>query len=188
MWKRVRERATTLSTYDPYGDLPVLPSFTVVSENFVEGAILPKAQLSALMGAGGADLSPQLAWSGFPDVTRGFAVTVLDPDAPTGSGFWHWALCHLPVEVTSLAEGAGTPYAPSLPESAITLRNDAGIRGYVGAAPPAGHGEHRYMTVVHALDVEHLGIDADSSCAFLGVQLFRHAIARARITAKYARP
>ena len=90
------------------------------------------------MGAGGEDVSPQLSWSGFPGGTRSFAVTVYDPDAPTASGFWHWAVANLPADVTELPAGAGD--GRELPGDALTLVNDAGMRRYIGAAPPPGHG------------------------------------------------
>ncbi|GGC77754.1 hypothetical protein GCM10011512_00360 [Tersicoccus solisilvae] len=134
---------------------------------------------------GGQDVSPQLTWSDFPSETESFAVTVLDPDAPTASGFWHLALFNLPVSTTSLPAGPGEGKLPALPDGAVVLRNDAGYAGFVGAAPPSGHGPHRYMVVVHALDVDHLDIPDDASPAFLGFNLFSHSIGRARITGRY---
>jgi Raf kinase inhibitor-like YbhB/YbcL family protein len=137
-----------------------------------------------VFGAGGEDVSPQLSWSGFPAETKSFAVTCFDPDAPTGSGFWHWAVADIPVEVTELPTGAGAPGA-HLPTPAITLRGDAGAARYIGAAPPAGHGPHRYVFTVHAVDVETLGIDAEATPALLGFNLFSHTLARAVIIATY---
>ncbi|MBS2079615.1 YbhB/YbcL family Raf kinase inhibitor-like protein, partial [Mycobacterium tuberculosis] len=115
----------------------------------------------------GEDVSPQLSWSGFPDGTRSFAVTVYDPDAPTASGFWHWAVANLPADVTELAEGAGD--GSNLPGDALTLVNDAGLRRYLGAAPPAGHGPHRDYRAVHAVDTGKLDVPEGASPAFLGV-------------------
>ena len=170
-----------MTSYDPYADLPQLPNFTLTSESFNDGDVLPTAQVSGVMGAGGSDESPQLSWSGFPADTKSFAVTVYDPDAPTASGFWHWAVFNIPASVTSLPVGAGTPFSDALPAGAVTLKNDAGMPGYVGAAPPVGHGPHRYMVVVHALDAETLDVPAEGSCAYLGFNIFGHGIARARI-------
>jgi Raf kinase inhibitor-like YbhB/YbcL family protein len=168
---------------DPYDALPKLPSFRVTSNSITNGQPLATPQISGIMGAGGEDVSPQLSWSGFPEATRSFAVTVYDPDAPTLSGFWHWAVANLPADVTELPEDAGD--GRELPGGALTLVNDAGMRRYVGAAPPAGHGAHRYYVAVHALDVDKLDLSEDASPAFLGFNLFMHAIARAYIYGTY---
>ena len=170
-------------SHDPYAALPQLPEFSLSSTDIQDGQALPAAQASGKMGVdGGEDRSPALAWEGFPPETKSFAVTVLDPDAPTGSGFWHWAAFNLPVSITSLPSGAAEA---GLPAPAVQLMNDAGFRGFVGAAPPAGHGPHHYHFVVHAVDVEQLDIPADASPAYLGFQLFSHAIGRARLTATF---
>ena len=171
--------------HDPYADLPDLPSFELKSDDIADGRTLATPQVSGIFGAGGTDTSPQLSWSGFPSETKSFAVTVYDPDAPTASGFWHWAVVDIPVSVTSLESGAGDDTGSGLPSGAFQLANDAGLTRYLGAAPPAGHGPHRYFTVVHAVDVETLGIPAEARPAFLGFNLFSHAIARAVLTPVY---
>jgi len=163
----------------PYDNLPQLPSFTLTSESVSDGQPLANDQVSGIMGAGGSDISPQLSWSGFPEETKSFAVTIYDPDAPTASGFWHWAVADLPVSVTELPAGAGD--GSPLPGGAVTLANDASVKRYIGAAPPAGHGPHRYYIAVHAVDVESLGLPAEASCAFLGFNLFSHSVGRAVI-------
>ena len=168
---------------DPYDALPKLPAFTLTSNSIIDGEPLATPQVSGIMGAGGEDVSPQLSWSGFPKETRSFAVTVYDPDAPTASGFWHWAVANLPATCTELPEGAGD--GSLLPGDALTLANDAGLRRYVGAAPPAGHGPHRYYIAVHAVNVEKLELAEDASPAYLGFNLFMHAIARAVIVGTY---
>ena len=168
---------------DPYDALPKLPLFSLDSNSMTNGQPLATPQISGIMGAGGEDVSPQLSWSGFPEETRSFAVTVYDPDAPTLSGFWHWAVANLPADVTELPDNAGD--GNELPGGALTLVNDAGMRRYVGAAPPPGHGPHRYYVAVHAVDVEKLELPEDASPAFLGFNLFQHAIARAYIYGTY---
>jgi Raf kinase inhibitor-like YbhB/YbcL family protein len=169
----------------PYKFLPEVPSFTVTSTDVADGQRMSLPQVSGVFGAGGNDISPQLSWAGFPAETKSFAVTCFDPDAPTGSGFWHWAVANIPVGVTELPTGAGSPDSPHLPQAAVTLRGDAGAAQYIGAAPPAGHGPHRYVFAVHAVDVETLGIGADATPAFLGFNLFSHTLARAVIIPIY---
>lgn len=174
-----------MASRDPYADLPSVPEFTLTSDDITHGDALDDPQASGRMGAGGEDVSPQLSWSGSPEETKSFAVTVYDPDAPTASGFWHWAVFNLPVTTTSLPADAGNDSGDKLPEGAIQLRNDAGTRNYVGAAPPENHGTHEYHVVVHAVDVESLDIPEDASTAFLGFNLFSHTVGRARIIGTY---
>ncbi len=170
---------------DPYEFLAQVPSFTVTSSDVSDGGVLPMPQVSGVMGAGGEDRSPQLSWSGFPEGTKSFAVTVYDPDAPTASGFWHWAVANIPASVTELPSGAGDKDSPTLPGGAVQLRNDGGFAGYVGAAPPSGHGPHRYFIVVHAVDTDALDVSADTTPAVLGFNLFGHTLARATLVATY---
>jgi Raf kinase inhibitor-like YbhB/YbcL family protein len=169
---------------NPYDQLPKLPSFDLESTDVRQGERLSNDQVGS--GAGGGDISPQLRWSGAPEGTKSYVVTVYDPDAPTASGFWHWAVFNIPAEVTSLPAGAGTPGSGLLPEGAVTLRNDGGVVGYVGATPPPGHGDHEYYVVVHAVDVETLDVPEDASPAMLGFNLFFHAVGRAVISAPYS--
>jgi Raf kinase inhibitor-like YbhB/YbcL family protein len=171
----------------PYDLLPEVSSFEVASTDVKDGECLPAPQVSGIFGAGGDDCSPQLSWSGFPPETKSFVVTSYDPDAPTGSGFWHWAVVDIPASVTSLPSGVGDETAAALPTGAFQLRNDAGLRRYLGAAPPPGHGRHRYFIVVHAVDVETLGLAEDASNALLGFNLFSHTLARARLVCWYER-
>ena len=172
---------------DPYADLPQVPWFSLTSKDIEDGRPLPAAQLSGIFGAGGEDVSPELSWSGFPEATRSFAVTVYDPDAPTASGFWHWAVVDVPGAVTSVPAGAGDDGGEGLPPGAFQLRNDAGLARFLGAAPPPGHGRHHYHFVVHAVDVDSLGIDGGATPAFLGFNLFSHTLGRARIIATHER-
>lgn len=167
---------------DPFARLPEVADFTLTSTSVSDGEILRPEQMSGYV-PGGRDISPQLSWSGAPAGTRSYAVTVYDPDAPTGSGFWHWAVADIPATVTQLPEGAGDDAGSGLPEGAIQLPNDARLARFLGAAPPAGHGPHRYFIVVHALDVDRIGIPATSTPAYLGFTMFGHTLGRAVLTA-----
>ncbi|MFD2420174.1 YbhB/YbcL family Raf kinase inhibitor-like protein [Amycolatopsis pigmentata] len=150
------------------------------SKDVVEGKPLPAAQWSGIFGVpGGEDVSPQLSWSGAPEGTKSYAVTMYDPDAPTGSGFWHWAVADLPASVTELPSDAGNGTGELLPSGALQIPNDARAARYIGAAPPPGSGVHRYYIVVHALDVEKIGVDENSTPAFLGFNFLGHILGRA---------
>ncbi|WP_020663870.1 YbhB/YbcL family Raf kinase inhibitor-like protein [Amycolatopsis benzoatilytica] len=170
---------------NPYDYLPSVPAFTLRSTDIADGETLAQPHLSGIFGAGGEDRSPQLSWEGFPEGTRSFAVTMYDPDAPTASGFWHWAVFNIPASVTSLASGAGDAEGSGLPEGAVTLKGDGGVKQFLGAAPPPGHGPHRYFVVVHALDVETLEVPEDATPAFLGFNLFGHTLGRATLVPVY---
>ncbi len=170
---------------DPYADLPRVGAFKVSSHDIADGRTLDRAQVSGLLGAGGADRSPHLNWSQAPDSTQSFAVTIFDPDAPTAGGFWHWAAYNFPPAVCELATNASHH---AMPVGVIELVNDGGTTGYIGAAPPPGHGVHHYWTVVHALDVPMLDLPAGSSPAFLGFNLYSHTLARAIIVPTYEAP
>ncbi|WP_199040179.1 YbhB/YbcL family Raf kinase inhibitor-like protein [Glycomyces salinus] len=158
----------------PYDFLPRIPSFEVTSTDVVDGETLPQPQVAP------NDVSPQLSWSGFPDETAAFAVTCFDPDAPTGSGFWHWMLLNLDASVTELPTGA----ADAPPAGAVQLRNDGGKVGYMGAAPPAGDYPHRYIFAVHALR-QKVEVPPDASNAVGSFNLTFAVLARGLITPVY---
>jgi len=171
----------------PYDTLPEVPAFRVTSTDVRDGAGLPTPQVSGIFGAGGDDISPQLSWTAFPAETKSFVVTCYDPDAPTGSGFWHWAVVDIPASVTSLPTGAGDETGSGLPPGAFQLRNDAGLARYLGAAPPPGHGPHRYFFAVQAVSVETLGVSEDASNALLGFSMFGQTLARATLVCTHER-
>lgn len=156
----------------------------VYSQDFNDGDKMPERHVFNGMGYQGDNLSPHLAWDDVPAGTKSFVVTCYDPDAPTGSGWWHWVVANIPAEVTVLPQGAGSGVA-ELPAEAIQTRTDFGQNGYGGAAPPAGE-SHRYIFTVHALDVEKLEVDENASGALVGFNVHFHALASASITVKYA--
>ena len=155
-------------------------TFTLTSNDLTDGGTLADAQVYAK-----GNVSPHLKWSGAPEGTKSFAITCYDPDAPTGSGFWHWTVANIPADVTELEAGAGSPGNGDLPSGAIQGRTDFGQPGFGGAAPPEGHGPHRYIFTVFAVDVERLDVNADNSGAVYGFNLHFHTLAKASITGIY---
>ena len=149
-------------------------TFTLTSNDITDGGVLPDAQVQAK-----GNVSPHLKWSGAPEGTKSFAVTCYAPAAPTGSGFWHWTVANIPADVTELP--AGGP----VPAGAVEGRTDFGEPGYGGAAPPPGHGPHRYIFTVFAVDTERLDVTPDNSGAVFGFNLHFHTLAKATITATY---
>ncbi len=169
----------------PFWNLKDLPRFDLSSTDITAGQELPREQASGAMGIeGGGDISPQLSWSGFPEETKAFVVQCYDPDAPTGSGFWHWTLVDVPGDVTELAANVGDPEAGTAPQGSYMVRNDAGEPRFVGAAPPQGHGPHRYFFIVTALS-EPLSLDHSATPAFVGFNTYFKGIGRAWIETTY---
>jgi Raf kinase inhibitor-like YbhB/YbcL family protein len=169
----------------PYDFMPAVPSFELHSDDVADGQMMTDNQVYNAFGMTGKNISPSLSWSGFPAETKGFAVTCFDPDAPTGSGFWHWVLLDIPASVTSLPSGAGHSSGSGLPAGAIHLRNDYGGKDFGGAAPPAGDPPHRYVFAVHALDVPSLELESDTTPAVAGFNLRYRTIARAVLVPVY---
>lgn len=168
---------------NPLARLREVPSIVVTSESIGPDGSLPLPHYSGVFGVpGGQDVSPQLSWSGAPDETKSYVVSMYDPDAPTGSGIWHWVVANIPATVTSLAEGVGSPDAP-LPEGATTVLNDARLDRYIGAAPPPGDGPHRYFIMVTALNVDHLDFPPDVTPATLALIMSGNVIARGVLVA-----
>src|SRR6201981_3233991 len=164
-------------------------TFTVRSNSFKDGDYLPNAHiLSAEFGFGcqGNNQSPHLAWSDAPAGTKSFAVTCYDPDAPTGSGFWHWLVVNIPANVNELAEGAGSA-GGKLPTGALQTRTDFGGPGYGGPCPPAGDHPHRYLFTVFAVKTDKLDVKVDTSAAVVGFNLHFNTLARAEIMGLFKR-
>lgn len=135
----------------------------------------------AEQGAGGQNLAPQLSWNGAPEGTLSYALTIYDPDAPTGSGWWHWVAIDLPADVTSIAEGQ------ALPEAAREWVNDYGYVGYGGAFPPPGPAHH-YIHTVYALPVDRLGVPDTATSAQVRFTILATALDSASITGLFALP
>jgi Raf kinase inhibitor-like YbhB/YbcL family protein len=163
----------------------------VVTSRDVRGGAFTARQEGSGSGCGGQNLSPALAWRGAPAGTRSFAVTLFDPDAPTGSGFWHWIVYDVPATVDSLPSGAGSASpngaGPQLPAGAVQAVTDMGQPGYAGACPPPAE-LHRYVITVHALRADHLQVPAGATAAVVRYVLHSQTIATASLTASYARP
>ena len=162
-------------------------SFALTSPALPEGKPLPNAQVFNGFGCTGQNLSPALAWANPPAGTKSFAVTVYDPDAPTGSGWWHWVMFNIPASVTSLPAGAGDPKGGKAPRGAIQSQTDFGTAGFGGACPPAGDKPHRYVFTVHALKVESLPLDAKASGAMVGFYLSQNSLGKASFTRTFSR-
>lgn len=149
-------------------------TFTLTSNDITDGGVLPDAQVQAK-----GNTSPHLAWSGAPEGTKSYAITCYDPDAPTGSGFWHWTVANIPAEVIEIPTGG------PIPKGAVEGRTDYGEPGFGGAAPPPGHGPHRYIFTIFAVDVDRLEVTPEDSGAKYGFNLHFHTLAKATITATY---
>lgn len=162
-------------------------AFKLESPTIRPGAVLTDAQVYNGFGCSGGNLSPALHWSGAPAGTKSFAVTLFDPDAPTGAGWWHWVLFDLPAGTTSLAEGAGSADGAKLPSGAVQGLTDFGAAGFGGACPPKGDKPHRYIFTVYALKSAKLDIPADAKPASAGSILRANALASATLTARYGR-
>ncbi|MDD5180466.1 MAG: YbhB/YbcL family Raf kinase inhibitor-like protein [Gallionellaceae bacterium] len=161
--------------------------FTLSSPTVKPNSILTQNQVFNGFGCSGKNISPALKWSGAPKDTKSFALTVYDPDAPTGSGWWHWVVYNIPADVHELAEGAGDASGALMPKEAVQGRTDFGAPGFGGACPPAGDKPHRYIFTVHALKTEKIDAAADASAALIGFMINANRIGKASFTAKYSR-
>jgi len=159
-------------------------AFELTSPDIAEGKPLAMAQVANIFGCSGGNVSPGLTWKDAPAGTKSFAVTMYDPDAPTGSGWWHWVVYNIPASASGLPTGAGTADGKQLPQGAVQGNNDARMIGFGGACPPPGPA-HRYVVTVTALKVEKLEVPADASGALIGFMTTANSLGKATITATY---
>ncbi len=168
----------------------------MASSSYAQGFTLKSADISGQLsqnqvlfgfGCTGKNISPELNWQNAPAETKSFAVTVYDPDAPTGSGWWHWVIFDIPSNTTNLKAGAGNLKNNLSPVGSIQSITDFGSTGYGGACPPSGDKAHRYIFTVYALDIEKLGVNEKSSPAMVGFFLNQHTIAKSSVIAYYSR-
>lgn len=161
--------------------------FQLTSPDIKAGAMIPKSFEFNGFGCSGENKSPALKWSGAPKGAKSFAVTVYDPDAPTGSGWWHWMVINIPADVTELKPDAGAVGGANLPKGASHARIDYGVAGWGGVCPPQGDKPHRYIFTVHALKVEKLDVPADATAALTGFMINGNSLGKASFTARYGR-
>jgi Raf kinase inhibitor-like YbhB/YbcL family protein len=165
-------------------------SLVLKSESFKDGERLQTPHvLSEAYGFGcaGGNLSPQFAWSGVPEGTESFSLTCYDPDAPTGSGFWHWNVANIPSNIFALELGAGDPSAGKMHTDAIEVRTDFGVPGYGGPCAPEGSNIHRYIFTIHAVNVTSLPVTSETTAAVLGFYLHFHTIEKASLIGLFSR-
>jgi Raf kinase inhibitor-like YbhB/YbcL family protein len=167
--------------------LAVAADFSIGSKDVAPGKTVAPDFIFSGFGCTGRNVSPELHWSGAPAGTQSLALTIYDPDAPTGSGWWHWFILNLPATTTSLAQGAGTADGAKLPAGSQQIRTDFGAKGYGGPCPPAGDKPHRYIVTVHALKTPKLDVPADATAALAGFMVNANAIGKASFTFTYGR-
>ncbi len=182
-------RVLALATFVAASAAPAVASakFTLKSADIKPGSTLTDKQVFDGFGCTGQNLPPQLSWSGAPEGTKSFVLTVYDPDAPTGSGWWHWVVYNIPADATELPAGTGSGKT-TLPAGAVEGRTDFGKAGFGGACPPPGDKAHRYIFTVYALKIEKLDVPADATAALIGYMTKQNALGSATFTAKYGRP
>jgi Raf kinase inhibitor-like YbhB/YbcL family protein len=161
--------------------------FTLQSADIKPDSTIAEAQVFNGFGCDGGNVSPSLSWKNAPAGTKSFAITVYDPDAPTGSGWWHWVMFNIPASVMSLPAGSGNPANGQAPKGAVQSKTDFGKPGYGGPCPPKGDKPHRYVFTVYALKVQTIDADANASGALVGFMLNANKLGEATFTAMYGR-
>ncbi len=159
----------------------------VESSAIKNGKLIAEEQVFDGFGCSGKNVSPDLTWSAGPKGTESYAVTMYDPDAPTGSGWWHWLVFNIPADVTRLEKGFGSGHSKQNIPGVVQSKTDFGKPGYGGPCPPPGNKPHHYVFTVYALKTKTLQLDADSSGAMVGFQVRHNKLDEGKITAKYGR-
>ena len=180
--------ALTLAAPTAHKVHKVNSTFSVTSKDMVPGKPISEAQVyNGGMGCSGQNLSPALSWTNAPSGTKSFAITMYDPDAPTGSGWWHWVVYNIPISTTSLMTGAGDASKNLLPPGAVQGNTDFGTPGYGGPCPPQGDKPHRYFITIYALNTDAMAIPPAATAANVGFNIHAHTIGKATLTARYGR-
>ena len=161
--------------------------FSLTSPDIADGQALKSEQVFKGFGCDGGNTSPALQWQNEPKSTKSFAVTVYDPDAPTGSGWWHWLIYNIPANIHALEKDAGDLKEGHAPEGSVQNTTDFGSKGFGGACPPKGSEAHHYHFKVYALDTEKIELPKNATAAMLGFNLNAHKLAEAEIIATYQR-
>ena len=160
-------------------------AFTLESTEVKPNSTIAEAQVFKGFGCEGGNVSPALTWKNPPAGTKSFAVTMYDPDAPTGSGWWHWIVFNIPADVTSLPKGIGNPASGQTPKGAVQSKTDFGKPGYGGPCPPKGDKPHHYIFTVYALKVDKIDADENASGAMVGFMLNANKLGKASFTGTY---
>jgi Raf kinase inhibitor-like YbhB/YbcL family protein len=196
MWRKIFMRGACLSIASicalaPHGGdggaaVAAGAVFTLTSPDIAPGGKIAEAQVYNSFGCSGGNVSPALSWSNAPAGTKSFALLMHDPDAPTGSGWWHWVVYNIPGAVTALPAGAGDPAKNLLPSGAVQGKTDFGTSGYGGPCPPPGKPHHYYLRL-YALKVPKLDVPADATAALVGFNVSANTLAKAQLLGMYGR-
>ncbi|BBN83397.1 kinase inhibitor [Pseudoalteromonas sp. A25] len=181
--KIIANHLLAISMIAPFTSL----ALTLTSQDIAPGEFMSKKHEFKGFGCNGDNLSPHLAWQDVPKGTKSFAITAYDPDAPTGSGWWHWQVVDIPVSINELKTGLGINAQSKLPDGAKQISNDYGVESFGGACPPKGHGVHRYQFTIHALSVEKLSLPKSPSSALVGYMINANSLRSATVEALYQR-
>jgi len=161
--------------------------FTIKSSDIAPASVISDKHVFNGFGCSGKNISPQISWSNAPLGTKSFALTAYDPDAPTGSGWWHWVVVNIPATYKKLPADFGAQDAFTIKDGAMQIRNDFGAYKFGGPCPPQGDKPHRYIFTIYALKTDKLDLNDAATAALAGFMINRNAIAKASFEARYGR-